>query len=152
MKNEFYKSINFNKSRSIFSFKSIGKNGEIKKVVLFDLLAEPDIYNLALADIDTNGKLDFESRISNNDIRKIFATIWIIITYYFEFYPERKIFINGSSPERTRLFRVVININLEELEENYNIYGILPNGVIINFIKNINFDGFIIEKKFKFDL
>lgn len=35
-----------------------------------------------------------------------------------------KCFFSGSTPERTRLYRMAISLNIEELEADFGIFGV----------------------------
>jgi hypothetical protein len=49
-------------------------------------------------------------------------------------YPDAKIFATGSSEARTRLYRMGISNNLDELKTDFQVFGMNPDGVLEEFI------------------
>lgn len=89
-----------NSSTTIFEFKSIGRNGEIKKVILFKALQSEQIYNLAFGDLiynETEQKylLDDSVITNNGDRNVILATVAQSIYIFTEKYPEKMVFFKG---------------------------------------------------------
>ncbi|GAA3769229.1 DUF6934 family protein [Flavobacterium ginsengiterrae] len=145
-----------NSNTTIFEFKSISRNGEIKKVILFKALQSEQIYNLAFGDLiynETEQKylLDDSVITNNGDRNVILATVAQSIYIFTEKYPEKMVFFKGSTLGRTRLYRRVITINLEELSKTFLIFGAIKNetGNVINvpFKSNKDFFGFILKRK-----
>lgn len=145
-----------NSDTTIFEFKSTGKNGEITKVIVYSATQSEEIYNLAFGDLIFNGFqnkyiLD-ESIVTNNGDRDIIlGTVAISVYIFTEKYPEKMVFFKGSTIARTRLYRRVIKINLEELSETFVIFGAMKNEVgnviSVPFKPNEEFFGFIIKRK-----
>ena len=79
---------------------------------------------LAFGDVDGNDDIDDHRVSDNGDRNKILATVVYVIDLYTIKYPGRWIFFKGSTKERTRLYRMAISINLEELSEKFEIYAI----------------------------
>lgn len=146
MKYDMYTDISFMEEFSIFEFESIGPLGKIKKRVEISTTAGYNIFTLAFGDVDEDNNIDDYAISNNGDRNKILATIVKIVKIYFDRFPERTIFFKGSTAERTRLYRIAISVNLEELSTNLEIYAIVENE-IFTFYKNINADGFIIKRK-----
>ena len=66
--------ISTNEDQSVFKFLSIGPNSKITKIVLYQPMNEPDLYNLALGDLDIRtGEMDFEITTNNGDRDKILS-------------------------------------------------------------------------------
>ena len=61
-------------------------------------------------------------------------------------YPECWVFATGSTEVRTRLYRMGISNNLEEIEEEFDVLG-YANGVFEKFEKNKTYEGFLITRK-----
>ena len=60
--------ISTNEDQTVFKFVSDGPNGKIIKIVLYQPMNEPDLYNLALGDLDyKTGEIDFDIRTNNGD-------------------------------------------------------------------------------------
>ncbi len=67
-----------------YTFESVGKQGSITKLVFFQEI-EPDLYNLALVDFDlATQAIDDMSISDNQDMAKIFATVFRIVTDFFQ--------------------------------------------------------------------
>jgi hypothetical protein len=148
MRFDFYDEIEVSTGFETFDFISHGVNGSISKRVIFSFVQEPNIYNLAFGDVEDDGSINDMSTTDNQDMPKILATIARIIKIFLEKYPERQVFFTGSTVSRTRLYRMAISNNLDELKEMYSISGILPSGQIINFTKNLSCTAFIIKIKY----
>jgi hypothetical protein len=58
-----------------------------------------------------NGELDDLVRNDNQDRNKILATIAVIVYEFTSIYPEKMVFFAGSTPERTRLYKIAITMN-----------------------------------------
>lgn len=85
--------------------------------------------------------------ISNNGDRdKILATVCQAMFLYLEKYPNRIIYFRGSTIERTRLYRILINNNIKEFELQYDIW-IEQESNFVPFQPNIKGFGFAIKKK-----
>jgi hypothetical protein len=106
----------------IYEFTSIGPKGNIKKIVQFSHTQEKDIYNLAFGNITTDGSIDDFTTNNNKDRDKILATIAAIVFDFTSCFPKCYIFFVGSTKERTRLYRMAIVLNLEELNKTFIIW------------------------------
>ena len=146
MKYEAYYDLKYNADFSIIDFVSIGKNGIIPKRIYFTATDMENVYNLAFGDIDEHGEID-DYRISDNgDRNKILATVYSVIDDYTIKFPERLIIFSGSTKERTRLYRMAVGINLEELSRKFDIYAYLNNELVL-FCKNMEVNAFLIKRK-----
>ena len=56
------------------------------------------------------------------------------------------VFAVGSTPSRTRLYRIGISNNLSEIKEDFNVFGYLKNQWT-PFEKNQNYEAFLIVRK-----
>ena len=143
-----YKSytLHTSKGNTRFQFQSIGRRGTFEKVILLDLL-DDDIYNLALLDYNpVSQKYSDLSITDNGDMPEILATVIKAITAFLNQYQNKKIYFEGSTRSRTTLYQIAIN----------KVYNSNNQGLIIRVLKNeewhpfepnINFEGFLIEKK-----
>jgi hypothetical protein len=146
MKYEIYLNLTFTPDYSVIDFISIGKHGAIPKRIVFTETELQNVYNLAFGDIDENGDID-DCRISDNgDRNKILATVVKVVDSYTQRYPYRWIIFSGSTKERTRLYRIAIGINLEELSKKYEIYAFVQDE-LKPFIKNMEINSFVIKRK-----
>lgn len=108
--------ISANEDQTVFQFISDGPKGKINKIVLFQHMNEPELYNLALADLDKKtGQLDFDSKSNNGDRDKILSTISEIVYAFFSARPNYLIYFKGSDVTRTRLYQMAISNYLAEL-------------------------------------
>lgn len=146
MKYEFYDHIKITDDLSIFDFFSIGKNGRIPKRIEFMPTEIPDIVNLAFGDINEDGEIDDYSISDNGDRNKILATVAFAADVYLNKYPEKWIYFKGSTDERTRLYRMAIGLNFEELAMKFDFYAEQADG-IIPFRKNIEVKGILVKKR-----
>jgi hypothetical protein len=97
-------------------------------------------------DIDENGEVD-DCRISDNgDRNKILATVFHVVNIYTEKYPERWILFSGSTKERTRLYRIAVGLNFDELSQIFDIYAFVHEELKL-FAKNMEINAFIIKRK-----
>ena len=133
-----------------FQFESVGPKGRITKIVQFEQTQAKDIYNLAFGNLNNDGSIDDETRNDNKDRNKILATVATIIYEFSSRYPEKSVFFCGSTPERTRLYRMALTVNLAELTKDFYIYGVLK-GIDtfekVTFRKGIDYFGFIVKRK-----
>ena len=146
MKYPVYSELNITDDFSIFDFISTGSKGDIRKRIEFSPTQIPNIVNLAFGDIDKNGEIDDHSISSNNDRDKILATVAYAVELYLYQYPEKSVYFKGSTKERTRLYRMAIGLNLEELSTKFEIYAEL-NDNILTFEKNMELTGLLIKRK-----
>lgn len=145
-----YDSISGSKDSLEFGFTSEGPRGKFKKIVQFTQTDDPSIFNLGFGDKLENGDIDDLIRNDNKDRNKILATIVAIIYEFTSIYSDKNVFFSGSTPERTRLYRMAISLNLNELEKDFEIFGVNFDGyryVVNLFESNKNYDGFIVKRK-----
>ena len=146
MKYEVYEQEQITKDYSVFDFYSEGVNGSILKRVTFKESEYENVYNLAFGCVDEKNDIDDLSISDNGDLQKILATVAQIVKIYTAEYPERWINFEGSTKSRTRLYRMAITLNFEELSEEFLIFGI-SNDKPIPFSKNMDTPAFLIKRK-----
>jgi len=134
------------KSLMLFEFVSEGPNGAIQKIIQYTETNTPDIYNLAFGDKDTDGDIDDSSVSNNGDREKILATVASTVYAFTEKYPESWVYATGSNKARTRLYRMGINKYFEEMDKDFEIYG-LRNQEWEIFVKNTEYEAFLVKKK-----
>ncbi len=134
-----------------YEFYSEGPKGIIKKVVRYSLIQEfPNkIYNLGFG--DWNDKLqdvDDQVNTNNEDSQKVLATVADTAVDFLNNHPRATVFAQGSTASRTRLYQMNILAYWKEITDaSYLVQGYL-NGDWQSFQKGINFEAFIIRKKF----
>lgn len=130
-----------------FEFVSNGPNGTIRKQVLFRQTNNPKVYNLGFGDVDeVTGEINDLSISNNNDSQKVLATVALTVTDFFERYPDKYVFATGSTKSRTRLYRIGISNNLEEIKKDFEVFGFNENNQWEVFQKRTNYDAFLIRK------
>ncbi|QKZ14674.1 DUF6934 family protein [Spirosoma sp. KUDC1026] len=128
-----------------FEFISVSQR-VIRKVIVYQKLPFPNAYNLALGDIDEQGKADFEVTSDNGDRDYILATVIQTLIAFFEKHPRATVFITGSTPSRTRLYQAVIARELAEIQKRFEISGVTEMGDE-PFRKGAPYKAFVISPK-----
>jgi hypothetical protein len=134
----------------VFEFISKGVGGKILKKIQFTKTQYHSIYNLGFGDKRDDGTIDDAVDSKNGDRDKILATVAGVVYEYTSVYPERSIIFSGSTDARTRLYRMAISKNYDELNRDFHIFAIVEeNGEIIKmpFENNIVCLGFIVLRK-----
>lgn len=135
------------KNLTTFEFVSEGPKGHIHKLIQFTETNHANLYNLAFGDKHPEtGTID-DSTISNNgDSEKVLATVVATIYAFTERYPSAWIYATGSSKTRTRLYRMGISKYLEEVMNDFELYGQYRNEWEI-FVRGTDYEAFIVKRK-----
>jgi hypothetical protein len=136
--------------RMNFTFTSIGPKGRIEKVVQFGQTGNPDIFNLVLGNLLEHGKIDDRTTSDNKDSRAILATVEASIYEFTQYYPDRSVFYKGSTMERTRYYRMALTKHFEELNKDFEIFGVLAQGIGFfseHFVAGKEYFGFLLKRK-----
>jgi hypothetical protein len=148
VKYEYYAAIRVADDLSSFDFISTGKSGRFVKRIVFMPTIIEGVYNFAFGDIMENSEIDDYCITDNGDRNKILATVFDVVSTYTLRYPERMIYFRGSTRERTRLYRIAIGLNLEELSRVFDIYGeIAEDDRFYPFRKNMEIEAFLVKRK-----
>jgi hypothetical protein len=141
-----YKSEEFFK---IYEFVSEGPKGKIKKIVEYSETGTENVYNLAFGDFDENTKNINDLSVTNNgDSLKVLATVASTVYAFTEKHPESWIFATGSTTVRTRLYRMGITNNIEEIKTDFDVYGLtIDSNIWEEFIIGEDYEAFLITKK-----
>ncbi len=130
-----------------FYFESVGPKGVIQKVVIFSLISDPNIYNLALGDLNPNTReIDDQVVSDNGDTAIIMATIFHITHHFLSTHPNFTILFRGNSPARNRLYRMAINRAEEELLNYFVMFGFYHDSWE-GFSSKRPYESFLIRKK-----
>jgi hypothetical protein len=133
-------------SLNVFEFKSEGNKGSIPKLIKFSETALKGFYNLAFGDKDLlTGEIDDNVVSNNGDSEKILATIVSSVYAFTDKENEAWVYATGSTPSRTRLYRMGITKYLEEVQQDFEIYGLLL-GEWQNFKKDIDYTAFLVRR------
>ena len=147
MRNERYE-LEISHASMAFEFVSEGPKGFIRKRVVFqESTSQKNIYNLAFGDVDPDTN-DFNDLVitNNQDTEKVLSTVASTVFAFIDEYANARIYAKGSTPSRTRLYRIGISNNLEELKKVFDVYGLLDNEWVV-YQKNENYSAFIIQRK-----
>ncbi len=140
-------SIDSSSSFSKFEFHSEGPKGRVKKQVIFKAFNEaPNVFNLGFGDVDLNGEVNDTIVTNNNDSQKVLATVALTVYKFFEKHPDCFIYATGSTKERTRLYRMGISTNLDDILIDFDVYGYINDAWRI-FEKGVNYEAFLIKRK-----
>jgi hypothetical protein len=130
-----------------FTFESVGPRGVIVKRIYFTETDTPGFFNLALVDYDpATGMISDISVTDNKDRDKILATVGQVVYRYTEEFPERRVYFKGSNPARTRLYQMAIAANLNELAQDFIIFGRRDNDWEL-FVKGPNYEAFYVKRR-----
>jgi hypothetical protein len=108
------------------------------------------IYNLAFGNLTKGGGMDGITVSDNKDRNKILATIAFAVYDFTESKHGVTLFFTGSTPERTRLYRMAISLNFNELRKEFEVYGLVKDAtgyIEIEFIKEVDFFAFFFKTK-----
>ena len=145
MNHEAY-TLRANEQNTRFQFQSIGKRGVFEKVISFGQL-DGNIFNLALLDYNpSNGEESDLSITDNGDLKEILATALTAIRLFLDRYPDKFVYVKGSSKSRTRLYQISINKLYPFLKDDLSVFG-LQNDRWFEVEPNHSFESFLITKK-----
>lgn len=133
-----------------FTFLSNGPKGEIEIVVQFNATENPVIYNLAFGNLLPNGGVDDTIKNDNKDRNKVLATVAAAVYEFTSKYPEKLIFFTGSTPERTRLYRMALTNNFNLLDLDFEIFGVVVEAesyYVEQLLKGKDYFGFMVKRK-----
>ena len=147
MRNERYE-LRTGRSVTIFEFVSEGPKGLIRKRVEYKITSQDNIYILAFGDVDAETD-DFDDEVisNNNDSRKVLATVASTIYLFTAAFPDAIVYAEGRNSARTRLYRMGISNNLEELQKTFDVNGFIENEGWFEYEKNKNYSSFFVKRK-----
>ena len=104
-------------------------------------------FNLSFVDIDAiTGEISDTVVTNNGDGMKVLTTVAATTLDFTDYHPDALIFATGSIPARTRLYRMGIANNFEEINQYFEVYGLNLEGWELFKIGN-DYEGFIIKRK-----
>jgi len=111
------------RENSIYQFFSLGGNQPLEMMVHFQLIGF-NFYNIAFGMYDhQKQKIDEFARTRNNDTIKTFSTLAAIIYDFTTYHNDSIIILIGATRSRNRLFRMIISLYFELINNEYKIYG-----------------------------
>jgi len=138
-------------SLTVFEFLSIGNKGEIPKIVQYSETNLKGVYNLGFGDKDLQtGEVDDRVISDNGDSQKVLATVAATVYAFTGKYPEAWIYATGSTKSRTRLYRIGLTNNFDEIIKDFEMYG-LKEGEWQVFVKNIEYEAFLVRRRRQID-
>jgi hypothetical protein len=130
-----------------FNFLSTGPNGIIKKYILFKPMERvSDVFSMGFGDIMDNGSVNDQVVTNNQDLSLVVGALLASIGLFFERYPTKSVFIAGTTPSRTRLYRIIISKNFPVVQSRFRIFGLI-DGIWEEFASNRSYDGYLIQIK-----
>jgi hypothetical protein len=110
-------------------------------------MLEPDIYNLAFGDYNEETEAIDDSIITNNnDSQKVLATVASTLYVFTDKHPNVWVYATGSNSARTRLYRMGITTNIEQVLEDFEIFG-LSDDSWQEFEKGKEYEAFLVKRK-----
>ncbi len=131
----------------VFEFVSIGIKGKIPKIVQYTPTNYKDLYNFGFGykNIET-GEIDDTTISNNGDSEKVLATVVATLFAFIDKHKEAMVYATGSTKSRTRLYRMGITKYLDEIKEDFEIFGELENGWE-DFQKDVEYEAFLVKLK-----
>lgn len=131
-----------------YQFTSEGPKGLVPKAVIYSVTEVENVYNLAFGDYDPLSEtIDDLSVTNNGDGFKVLATVAMTVMTFTKHHPRAWILVTGSTPARTRLYRMGITNNLSEISEGFVIFGSDSDGNWKPFVVGKVYEAFLITKK-----
>jgi len=132
---------------TIFEFVSEGPKGFIRKTVQYSPTNVEGVYNLGFGDkTSMTNEIDDTAISNNNDSRKVLATVVATVYAFTDRHTKAWVYAAGNSKARTRLYRMGISNNLDEIRADFEIYG-LRNGKWVRFTRGVDYDAFLARRK-----
>jgi hypothetical protein len=134
-------------SYKVFQFISIGKKGRIFKIVKFEETEVGNVYNLGFGDLDVQtGDISDIIVSDNGDSEVVLSTVAACVRCFIDQYPNSEVYATGSTSSRTRLYRMGIAKHLEEIQEDFEIFGLIDNE-FRKFERGKNYQGFLVRRR-----
>lgn len=131
----------------VYEFVSQGPKGDVKKVVLYSQTGITNLFNLGFGDRNgITGELDDRVVTNNGDSVKVLATVASTVYLFTNLFPNALIGAAGSTPARTRLYRILISNNLETIRRDFEVYGFLE-GAWETFSADTKYLAFLLIRK-----
>jgi nanoRNase/pAp phosphatase (c-di-AMP/oligoRNAs hydrolase) len=109
--------------------------------------ADERVYHLVFGNPTEDGNIDDLATSNNGDRNKIIATVASIIIKFTEKHPGYYIFFAGSTSARTRLYRIAISVNYEEIIKTFKVWGLNKDSGLELFDPTRPYEAFLIRAK-----
>jgi len=129
-----------------YAFTSVGPKGFIKKTIRF-IMVGYNFYNLAFGEVnEETKKISDNVNSGNNDHEMILSTVAAVVETFTADRPEALIYAEGSTPSRTRLYRICITKYWDDIVSRFEILG-FQNNEWEDFTQNQTYNAFLGKKK-----
>lgn len=130
--------------RYFYDFYSEGPKGKIRKLVCFHLEENEtvEVFNLGFGDADDNEYslvIDHYTVTNNKDTEKVLATVAAVALEFINYHPNSVLVVEGATPSRTRLYRMLIVKCWNEINQYFNVFG-YANDCWEPFLKEKKYD------------
>ena len=131
----------------VFKFVSEGPRDDVLKSVVFTPTALRNLYNLGFGDVHPEtGEIDDLAVTDNGDAPLVLSTVSAIVLEFTSRHPEAMVFATGSTPARTRLYRMGLNSNWQEVSATFDVFG-LRDSVWESFRRGVEYEAFYVKRK-----
>ncbi len=131
----------------VFEFVSEGAKGRIDKIIKFSETSTTGFFNLAFGDkCHITGDIDDMIVSNNDDSDQVLATVVSAVFIFTEHRKNIWVYATGSTKSRTRLYRIGISKYLNEIEQDFHIFGLL-DGEWEKFKKEVDYTAFVVKRK-----
>ncbi len=131
----------------VFEFTSVGQNGAIPKIVPYSETNLRGFTNLGFGDKNMEtGEIDDRVTSNNGDSQKVLATVAATVYVFRERYANVWIYATGSTKSRTRLYRMGLTMHLEEILQDFELYGQRGSEWQI-FVKGVEYEAFLVRRR-----
>lgn len=142
--------INMSEQLWSYEFYSVGPKGRIKKLVQYRPfnIDGRECFNLGFGDWDDETKLFDDLIITDNkDSLKVLVTVAQTVLVFTNSFPNALVHVKGSTPSRTRLYQIGITKNWIEISQLFNVFGYTDDNKWQLFLKNVNYNAFMVYRK-----
>ena len=132
-----------------YEFESIGPKGTIKKIVQYHRIDgyPPHVFNLSFGDWDQNEDRINDQIVTNNEDRdRVLATVAATVFLFTSDFPYAVIYVEGSTPARTRLYQIGIAKYWDVIGPSFVIEG-FRKSQWESFRKGVNYQYFLLKRK-----
>lgn len=134
-------------SLMVFEFVSEGPKGQIPKLIKFSETALKGFYNLAFGDKNLEaGEIDDAVVSNNGDSEQVLSTVISAVYAFTDRERDAWVYATGSTKSRTRLYRIGITKYLDEVRQDFLLYGLI-NGEWELFDKEVDYTAFVVKRK-----
>ncbi len=143
-----YETVTISPDAKNYTFVSSGPKGDFIIGVEFTCIQPPDFFNLGFGVLNEWGETDDIIILDNSDRNKILATVAGFVKMFFESYSNALVLFSGSTLARTRLYRRAISLNYDELQKDFNIFGVISydSGEYEIFNASKDYEAFLVVK------